>query len=228
MRGLERGIMNAGVDTKTRSFDVSVEMLDRGRFAIDLWHKAPDQVHELVMRQVVDTMDEQTRATLQALGWTPPGGSGNLREVAHAFNHFLSYSGFRDRPTGIFSMADVQEAYYHAWHRQENKDGCNCPTHGNWYAADDIDRMVRELDKTMNDTAAPRAKLIDIFGQLMVHIGLARNIPASSLPHEMRLAPRLLLETLQDYGDLGKKPERWMMALLAVALNPEPKTTHTG
>lgn len=41
------------------------------------------------------------------------------------------------------------------------------PTSGDWYAADDIDRMVRELDIVMNGkNAASQAKLCDLMPQL--------------------------------------------------------------
>lgn len=46
---------------------------------------------------------------------------------------------------------------------------CNAqpPTVGNWYAAEDIDRLVRELDVLLNGEhrAAPQAKLCDIVAQ---------------------------------------------------------------
>lgn len=52
---------------------------------------------------------------------------------------------------------------------------CECPQHGTWLAADDIYRMVRELDVAMNgDKAAKQASLCDIVGQLKEYIEAAK------------------------------------------------------
>lgn len=52
-----------------------------------------------------------------------------------------------------------------------SKTECSCPTCGKWYAAEDIDRMVREIDAAMNgDKAAAQAKFCDIFGQVIQRV----------------------------------------------------------
>lgn len=49
------------------------------------------------------------------------------------------------------------------------------PGSGRWYAAEDIDRMVRDIDVAMNgEGAARQAKLCDIYGQI---IALTRPAP---------------------------------------------------
>lgn len=53
---------------------------------------------------------------------------------------------------------------------------CLCPQHGRWLAADDIYRMVRELDVEMNglNGAAKQASLCDIFQELKDYIEAAK------------------------------------------------------
>jgi hypothetical protein len=45
---------------------------------------------------------------------------------------------------------------------------CACPEHGNWIAAGDVNRLVRELDVLLNgeDGAAKQASLCDIVSQV--------------------------------------------------------------
>ncbi len=52
----------------------------------------------------------------------------------------------------------------------------NEPINGDWYAAKDIDKMVRELDVAMNgDGAAPQAKLCDLVQPLLELIAESRS-----------------------------------------------------
>lgn len=45
---------------------------------------------------------------------------------------------------------------------------CTCPQHGRWKSADDIDRLVREIDVAINGQggAAKQASLCDIAAQI--------------------------------------------------------------
>lgn len=45
---------------------------------------------------------------------------------------------------------------------------CTCPQHGRWKSAEDIDRLVREIDVAINGQggAAPQASLCDIAAQI--------------------------------------------------------------
>jgi hypothetical protein len=53
------------------------------------------------------------------------------------------------------------------------------PESGSWYAASDIDKMVRNLDVTMNgDGAAPQAKLCDLMPQLIQRLTAPTPQPA--------------------------------------------------
>jgi hypothetical protein len=57
---------------------------------------------------------------------------------------------------------------YRAATEQSKNDECQCPNHGNWIAADDIDKLTRELDVLLNgeEGAAPQASLCDIVAQV--------------------------------------------------------------
>lgn len=53
------------------------------------------------------------------------------------------------------------------------------PNEGRWYAAEDIDRMVREIDVAMNgDGAAHQAKLCDVFTQIIERVSPDPPAPA--------------------------------------------------
>lgn len=55
------------------------------------------------------------------------------------------------------------------------KSECECPQHGRWLYADDVDRMVKELDVAVNGgKAAKQARLCDIVGELKEYIEAAK------------------------------------------------------
>jgi hypothetical protein len=56
--------------------------------------------------------------------------------------------------------------------KQYSAGECICPQHGRWLAAEDIYRMVRELDVAMHgiNGAAKQAMLCDIYPELLSHI----------------------------------------------------------
>jgi len=64
-----------------------------------------------------------------------------------------------------------------------DKGECACPEHGNWIAADDVNRLVRELDVLLNgeDGAAKQASLCDIVSQVASqHFVLVRRADVPS------------------------------------------------
>lgn len=68
------------------------------------------------------------------------------------------------------------------------------PIQGRWYCADDIDRMVRELDVAMNGSAAAQqAQLCDIMGQLLQRIS-----QPDELVDRLRAQHKVMLAALAD------------------------------
>jgi hypothetical protein len=64
-----------------------------------------------------------------------------------------------------------------------DKGECTCPEHGNWIAAGDVNRLVRELDVLLNgeDGAAKQASLCDIVSQVASqHFVLVRRADVPS------------------------------------------------
>jgi hypothetical protein len=50
---------------------------------------------------------------------------------------------------------------------QGHEAQCKCPQHGSWLSAENIDALVRELDRALNgDGAAPQAALSDVVAQV--------------------------------------------------------------
>jgi len=82
------------------------------------------------------------------------------------------------------------------------------PSSNNWFLAEDINRMVKQLDHAMNGhDAAPQARLCDILGQLESHIRIAKHgTPRETLPTLNELDEELpwdlqlagLMETVAD------------------------------
>lgn len=210
------------------TYQVDVEFNAAALFVSTVFTDAYGET-ETIAEQVVKLQDEGVIEALVALGWTPPDGARTTvssHDAEEAFRHFLAYTGYSDK--GVFSLHSLHVAYLHAWNRQRGPDECACPQHGRWISADDILRSVKELDVAMNGVdAATGPKLIDVLPQVLEHIRIARMVqPQHQRVGDMRLAPALLLQTVIDYAELKKPFEKWMMALLAVALNPEPYKVH--
>jgi hypothetical protein len=90
--------------------------------------------------------------------------SSNERNAFEAFGKDLHW--FMERNpynADAYCSESVQMAWY-AWRARAAVE----PKTGRWYAAEDIDRLVRELDVIINGEAgaAPQAMLCDIVGQL--------------------------------------------------------------
>lgn len=78
------------------------------------------------------------------------------------------------------AVADVNRAP----HSAEDRAECSCPEHGSWIAADDVHRLVRELDVALNGEAgaAKQASLCDVVGQVSREARLRGQPILSSTP----------------------------------------------
>lgn len=85
--------------------------------------------------------------------------TGRAKEHARDVHYqLIEHFGLKDTPNANYAVRKMLEGLtVHA----------EPPTVGNWYAAEDIDRLVRELDVLLNGEhrAAPQAKLCDIVAQ---------------------------------------------------------------
>lgn len=87
---------------------------------------------------------------------------------------------------------------------------CRCPQHGRWLGADDINRMVRELDVAMNgDGAAQTPRLSDIHQQLLERIAPMVTVrPATDVPDAIRaMTARVVAERVRQQTDEGRTPD---------------------
>jgi hypothetical protein len=90
-----------------------------------------------------------------------------------------------------------------------SSDECTCPEHGTWLHADDINRMVRELDVAMNgEGGATTPKLCDIFRQLKERV--AESPSAVAFEAGDQQAQSGLDAMCQAYYDAGGIAE-WRM-----------------
>lgn len=78
------------------SYRVNTTLLDNGQIVQET-ERVQGGAHETVMRQVMDTYDEQIRQALIALGWTPPIGGG--REPSVFVTEFLQFKDGRPELT---------------------------------------------------------------------------------------------------------------------------------
>jgi hypothetical protein len=82
-------------------------------------------------------------------------------------------------------------------------DECACPEHGNWIAAGDVNRLVRELDVLLNgeDGAAKQASLCDIVSQVASqHFVLVRraDVPWAEEVEAIRARHEAAKQALDD------------------------------
>lgn len=96
-------------------------------------------------------------------------------------------------------------------HLNAERGVCRCPDHGRWLAADDIYRMVRELDVAMNgDGAAKQATFSDIFPQLLERIAMVTVRPSgvSDVPDATRaMTARIVAERVRQQTEEGRTPD---------------------
>lgn len=89
-----------------------------------------------------------------------------LHRALQAFNRGYAGAPGISRPRQVGKTAAGVQAVIDLLHTnasQPQGDVCSCPEHGTWLHADDIDRMVREIDVALHgDGAAARPKLCDI------------------------------------------------------------------
>jgi hypothetical protein len=90
--------------------------------------------------------------------------------VEHAFD-------YEKHPLGSRECGLQREAWDAALAAKPTGDTCTCPTCGDWYAAEDIDRMVKEISDALGSTAT-HPKLCDIVVETVRAIG-ARPGPSS-------------------------------------------------
>lgn len=96
------------------------------------------------------------------------------------------------------------------------------PTQGRWYYAEDIDKMVRELDVAMNGSgAAQQAKLCDIVGQLLKRISKADQLQAENAA--LRQALRDIADPVSAWRrDL--RPGYTLDGAMCVQMRNDPET----
>lgn len=74
------------------------------------------------------------------------------------------------------------------------RQACHCPEHGSWIHADDVKRLVREIDVALNgeEGAAEQASLCDVAGQLK-RVARDRGCPVlSEAPTRPSLVPGVM------------------------------------